>query len=108
MTTRYKGADRSGVAIGCENGTCLAGLPFPCDECGECCRHIDQVSALHDFDDGRGCCIHLRDNRCDIYASRPLVCRGEYIYRQYYPGASVPEFYNEMIAICATLKGGMV
>jgi Fe-S-cluster containining protein len=48
---------------------------FSCNGCGGCCR---RVKFLHPDWPTRadGACIHLTaDNRCAIYATRPLVCR---------------------------------
>jgi len=70
-----------------------------CNECGTCCKSIvvalnmrtdrDQFELLrmkanyvrHVMHSGRmwvllsGQCIHLKDNKCDIYATRPQVCK---------------------------------
>ena len=48
---------------------------FPCDKCGICCNHINEIPELHSFDSGNGRCIHLLDNNlCAIYIN------GVYIY----------------------------
>lgn len=48
---------------------------FHCTCCGECCRHISKL--LPEFDTGNGVCCHLKNNKCDIYNSRPLICNVE-------------------------------
>jgi Fe-S-cluster containining protein len=47
---------------------------FECNNCGACCR-MPAVRAygLPVRDDGS--CMHLVDNKCSIYNDRPLVCR---------------------------------
>jgi uncharacterized protein len=48
---------------------------FSCNGCGGCCRRVKRI---HPDWPARadGACIHLtQDNRCAIYATRPLVCR---------------------------------
>src|SRR5258708_4648935 len=70
----------------------FAGQSVPCGDCTACCRHvrIPLVSKRDDFarydteeDHGEtilrrhedDSCIYLEENRCTIYADRPLVCR---------------------------------
>jgi Fe-S-cluster containining protein len=49
---------------------------FHCTKCGLCCR-LDLAPDLPpDWDRGDGFCKYLRqDMTCDIYETRPLVCR---------------------------------
>jgi len=53
---------------------------FPCTKCGACCRSVGSVLAILTggvIRPGRdGVCGHLTpDNQCNIYESRPLLCR---------------------------------
>ena len=49
-------------------------MMFECDKCGICCKHIDSIPQLKDFDSGNGRCIHLLDNNlCEIYFERILI-----------------------------------
>lgn len=57
---------------------------FPCSKCGECCRHINLIPQLSEFDRGDGICIHLSGNLCDIYEQRPEICRVDVMYQKYY------------------------
>lgn len=78
---------------------------FNCDKCGECCKHIDQVPLLNDYDIGNGRCKYLTDdNLCSIYDQRPNVCRGTYMYRNYFSHMSVDEFYKMTEDLCNKLK----
>lgn len=58
--------------------------PFPCLQCGECCRHIDRIPQLAQFDGGDGVCIHLKGNLCEIYADRPDICSVDRMYALYF------------------------
>lgn len=51
--------------------------PFPCTQCGACCRDISAAPELKDFALADGRCRHLEaDNKtCAIYEDRPLLCR---------------------------------
>ena len=54
---------------------------FPCDQCGICCKHIDKIPQLKEFDSGDGRCKHLLNNNlCDIYDSRPDICNVSKMY----------------------------
>lgn len=64
--------------------------------CGECCRHINLIPQLADFDNGSGVCIHLKDNKCDIYLSRPEICRVDVMYEKYYSDKYSREVFYEI------------
>lgn len=58
---------------------------FECDKCGICCRHIDQIPQLKQFDLGNGQCIHLSvDNLCDIYLHRTEICNVDKMYELHF------------------------
>ncbi len=47
---------------------------FPCTKCGACCKNVRLV--LPNFATKDGSCKHLsKDNECQIYDKRPLLCR---------------------------------
>ena len=53
-----------------------------CSRCGACCRNVDLVP--EELREGvvaprkDGSCVHLMEgNLCDVYESRPKVCRVE-------------------------------
>lgn len=53
---------------------------FPCSRCGACCRSVAAVpEAMREgiiSANEKGECVHLRkDNTCDVYETRPRVCR---------------------------------
>lgn len=80
--------------------------PFPCNGCGKCCRRVGGSTETAWLDRGNGTCRHLgeTDNRCTIYAQRPLVCRVEQYYDQHLSAQFTwPEFVRINLAICARL-----
>lgn len=70
---------------------------FECSKCGLCCKHINLVPELSDFNDGSGKCIHLRDdNLCDIYPSRPDICNTEKMFHQKYRYQMTRQEYDDL------------
>ena len=47
---------------------------FPCTQCGACCSSIEGIDFLNEYN-RNGVCKNLQDNKCEIYESRPLLCR---------------------------------
>ncbi|MCL7749213.1 YkgJ family cysteine cluster protein [Halalkalibacter alkaliphilus] len=78
---------------------------FPCDSCGLCCTNIQMIEELQEFNRGDGTCKHLVNNQCDIYESRPLVCRIDDMYMRFYQHTySKEEFYLANIEVCKELQ----
>lgn len=78
---------------------------FPCTQCGECCRHIDQIPLLKPFDLGNGVCRYLRGNLCSIYQMRPEICRVDTMYERYFKAyCTREEFYRINLQGCKALK----
>lgn len=74
---------------------------FPCNRCGLCCRHLEQIPQLANFDSGNGRCIHLLDNNlCGIYEERPDICNVSKMYEQVYV-----EFMSETDYIKMNIDG---
>lgn len=41
---------------------------FNCNKCGLCCKNIDKIPELKEFNLGNGVCKHLtNENLCNIY-----------------------------------------
>ena len=54
-------------------------IPYPCKQCGCCCRHVQVIDEMKKYDRGDGVCIHLRnDNKCDIYNNGKLQVEFEH------------------------------
>lgn len=71
-------------------------MSFKCDKCGACCAAISP-----EYDRGDGRCKHLtKDNLCYIYDDRPLVCRIDEMFDEYYIGTMTREEYYEANQHC--------
>ena len=82
-------------------------INFKCDECGLCCRHIDRVAQLKDFDTGNGVCKFLdtATNRCRIYFNRPDLCNVAVGYQKYFADLYTEEEYLRLnYEACVRLK----
>ncbi len=78
---------------------------FPCNQCGECCRHIERIPQLVSFDCGDGVCKYLEENKCTIYEKRPEICRVDVMYEKYYYSQYTrEEFYRLNLFGCAELR----
>lgn len=80
---------------------------FQCDKCGLCCRSLSGIDLFKDLDRGDGICIHFdeKTNLCKIYDSRPLFCRVDECYVQFFSTVMTREEYeNENYTACIELK----
>jgi Fe-S-cluster containining protein len=78
---------------------------FECDKCGECCRRLKGISIYAELDRGDGICKYLKGNLCSIYEDRPLFCRIDDCYTQFFKEEYTPEeFYKLNYEICNKLK----
>lgn len=73
-------------------------MSFICTKCGLCCHFVDKFPQLVDFDRGDGICVHLKNNLCDIYNSRPEICNVDLMYEKYYYEKYTQDEYYQMIA----------
>ena len=79
--------------------------PYDCKRCGNCCRHIDLVKELKDLNRGDGVCKNLTEkNLCKIYKSRPAVCKGKFVYENFYSDMTVEDFHKMAKKICEELR----
>ena len=80
-------------------------MPFNCNKCGECCRHINNIPQLISFDIGNGVCRYLKDNICSIYDIRPEICQVDEMYNKYFSEQlSKEEFYVMNEKACKNLQ----
>lgn len=78
---------------------------FPCDKCGECCRQLNKSSAYAMLDRGDGTCKYLKDNLCQIYDQRPIICQVDRCYDLFYKELMTREqFYELNRSVCIKLK----
>lgn len=80
--------------------------PFPCRNCGACCKYLHLVEELKELDRGDGVCIHLDEatNHCKIYATRPDICNIDTQYRLYYSDTPWEAFIAENLEVCDMLE----
>ncbi len=52
-------------------------INFICSQCGACCRRAATIKDFPEETKEDGSCIHLEDNKCKIYDTRPDICRVE-------------------------------
>ena len=81
---------------------------FPCEKCGECCKRAGKVFPDWPVRDD-GSCVHLNENNlCDIYETRPDVCRVDRLYdilKADDPGLpSRNEYYKYNKDVCQALR----
>ena len=82
--------------------------PFPCNQCGKCCKNVHLSDLTSWLDRGDGVCRHLdlRSNLCKIYENRPDICRIEDQYNAHYSDSySWEEFKKLNLEICEILPG---
>ncbi len=81
-------------------------MSFPCTRCGLCCQQIQHVAELKNFHSGDGVCFHYRQGHgCAIYQQRPMECRIDEGYQQYFEGQfSVTEYYQKNAQVCNRLQ----
>jgi len=78
-----------------------------CTGCGLCCQHIFKVPELKEFDLGNGTCRHYNHNlkSCNIYETRPDICRVDVMYEsRYYKSFSKDEYIKSNAKICNSLQ----
>lgn len=80
---------------------------FPCTQCGLCCQNISGIKELKDYDLGNGLCkyFNTETKSCDIYNSRPDICRIDKMYEiefcQYF---TKKEYYFRNATVCNELQ----
>lgn len=80
---------------------------FPCTSCGICCQNISLIRELKDFDLGNGTCKHydVVDLKCNIYDTRPNICRVDKMFDiEYNKYFSKKEFYILNANVCNKLQ----
>ncbi|MBR0150509.1 MAG: YkgJ family cysteine cluster protein [Synergistaceae bacterium] len=57
---------------------------------------IGGIPALQHLDNGNGVCVHLHDNLCTIYESRPMICNTSQMYNAFFKSIMTPEEFIDM------------
>jgi len=80
--------------------------PFPCTQCGLCCRNVHLAPETRYLDRGDGACRHYNDANkgCAIYAQRPDICRVDRQFELNYAARhSWDEFVRLNLQVCQLL-----
>lgn len=79
---------------------------FSCDICGLCCKHLEEIPQLKEYDSGDGSCIYLGDDdRCKIYENRPDICNVKKMYDLFYKDMMDEDDYiQKNIVACKEIK----
>ena len=84
--------------------------PFPCTQCGACCRQVHLSPETAFLDRGDNVCQYFDEvtNLCDIYEYRPMVCRVEEYYQKYLSNQfEWQEFIDINLKICKELEDNL-
>lgn len=77
---------------------------FPCTGCGACCRRVGWLSKEELTEnnlkaDESGACVHLLpDNSCEIYETRPDICRVDVQAKD--ADVDIDTYYRMNIRLC--------
>ena len=78
---------------------------YKCEKCGACCRNISKSNLYQKLDRGDGVCKYLRDNLCEIYNNRPVLCRIDECFELYFSKRMSQEQYYKLNRImCKNLQ----
>lgn len=70
---------------------------FICTKCGMCCRNIDLIPELKEYDIGNGTCVYLSENNlCTIYDDRPEICNVDKMFEKKYKMIMTREEYEKI------------
>lgn len=78
-------------------------MSLNCEGCdANCCKNIPVDGEIPNHN---GVCLFLDDdNKCSIYADRPLICRVDEGFEVYGKGYSIEEWYELNKKACGELK----
>jgi Fe-S-cluster containining protein len=80
---------------------------FPCSGCGLCCQNISNVQELKSYDLGNGVCKYFDrvSNGCNIYDTRPDICRVDKMFELvYHKEFGLEAFYIANASVCNALQ----
>ncbi|MBQ6296724.1 MAG: YkgJ family cysteine cluster protein [Selenomonadaceae bacterium] len=80
---------------------------FPCEKCGACCRHIDDIFFVENMSLPDGTCkfFDKKTNLCTIYSARPLFCNVDAYYEKFFSNIMSREaFYSKNKELCQFMR----
>lgn len=78
-------------------------IRFECQQCGECCRHLEGIDAFRDIQIN-GVCQYLVGDLCSIYTGRPDLCRFDEAYELLGQNMTKAEFHRLCVLYCQQLR----
>ena len=83
--------------------------PYPCQQCGCCCKNVNLFDEMRALDRGDGICKNLTNNNlCKIYSQRPNLCNGQYVYENFFSNISVEEYHRMIANLCKKIRGSEI
>ena len=85
----------------------MSTAPFSCDKCGACCTLAGMIPELRAMALPNGQCVHLADDcTCEIYDSRPDICRVDRMWKKKGGSAYMPweEYCKRSEDACRIIK----
>lgn len=82
-------------------------MKFTCDKCGLCCSHLKDFGPPYEnLDRGDGVCKNFNEETklCNIYEQRPILCRVEDGYKQFFSHIPYEEYVEKNLLGCQALK----
>lgn len=74
-------------------------MKIDCSKChAPCCRLVSLHPDMKKYDRGDGACIHLKDDKCEIYETRPDICKVGVVYEKDFKDKMTEEEYLELTA----------
>ena len=77
-------------------------MKFPCTGCGCCCKRVGHLKLQGMFPldvNPDGSCVHLLpNNSCEIYETRPDICRVSVMAEK--SGINESEYYTKTAEVC--------
>lgn len=81
--------------------------PFPCTQCGACCKSVHLSPATAWLGRGDGVCRHFDEEGklCSIYDRRPDVCNVKVMFQRHYePTVTWTAFVAANLLACTELS----
>lgn len=82
--------------------------PYSCEQCGNCCRHVDFIEEMSEYDRGDGVCKYLNNNKCKIYNARPNICNGKFVYENFYSNMTVAAYHEMIKDYCELIRSDSI
>ena len=80
---------------------------FPCEKCGACCRHINDIFFVESMSLLDGTCkfFDRKTNLCTIYSARPFFCNVDDYYAKFFSNMmSREDFYSKHKELCRLMR----